>query len=148
VTQKFIGAPIFGEFDRTASQVAVILFQLRFEAAKKCEGVGSRARESCQDFVVVKAANFFFAVCLMTDSPSVTCPSPARTTLPFRRIDKTVVDRISRFVGMSAIPDYSSAEQQGAERQGKRMERASFNLGDDRGLPRRLRTSRFLPAQR
>jgi hypothetical protein len=38
----------------------------------------------------------------------VTCPSPARTTLPSRRTDKTVVDLISRFVDMSAIFDYSS----------------------------------------
>src|SRR5882757_3828572 len=44
----------------------------------------------------------------MTDSPSVTWPSPARTTLPLRRMDRTVVERISRFVGMSAILDYSS----------------------------------------
>jgi hypothetical protein len=46
----------------------------------------------------------------MTDSPSVTWPSPARTTLPLRRMDKTVVDRISRFVDMGAIFDYSSVE--------------------------------------
>src|SRR5882672_21550 len=46
----------------------------------------------------------------MTDSPSVTCPSPARTTLPLRRMDNTVVERISRFVGMSAILDYTSGE--------------------------------------
>src|ERR1700730_12012251 len=51
----------------------------------------------------------FLAECLITDSPSVTCPSPARTTFPLRRTDKTVVDRISRFVVMSAILDYSSA---------------------------------------
>src|SRR5258708_2352695 len=44
----------------------------------------------------------------MTDSPSVTCPSPARTTLPLRRMGRTVVERISRFVDMSAIFDYSS----------------------------------------
>src|SRR5258706_9543779 len=46
----------------------------------------------------------------MTDSPSVTCPSPARTTLPLRRMDSTVVERISRFVDMRAILDYSSGE--------------------------------------
>src|SRR5260370_1342339 len=46
----------------------------------------------------------------MTDSPSVTCPSPARTTLPLRRTDKTVVERISRLVGISAILNYSSRE--------------------------------------
>src|SRR5258708_35900870 len=46
----------------------------------------------------------------MTDSPSVTCPSPARTTLPLPRTDKTVVERISRLAGISAILDYSSRE--------------------------------------
>ena len=46
----------------------------------------------------------------MTDSPSVTWPSPARTTLPLRRMDKTVVDRISLFVDMGAILDYTSAD--------------------------------------
>src|SRR5580658_1793647 len=45
----------------------------------------------------------------MTDSPSVTWPSPARTTLPLRRMDKTVVERISRFGDIGAIFDYSSA---------------------------------------
>jgi hypothetical protein len=45
----------------------------------------------------------------MTDSPSVTWPSPASTTLPSRRTDKTVVERISRFFIMSAILYYSSA---------------------------------------
>src|SRR5690349_7216921 len=44
----------------------------------------------------------------MTDSPSVTWPSPARTTLPSRRTDKTVVDRISLFLPISVIFDYSS----------------------------------------
>ena len=38
----------------------------------------------------------------------MTCPSPARTTLPLRRMDRTVVERIRRFVDMSAILDYSS----------------------------------------
>src|SRR5258708_21794357 len=44
----------------------------------------------------------------MIDSPRVTWPSPDSTPLPFRRTDKTVVDRISRFPVMSTIFDYSS----------------------------------------
>src|SRR3981081_2894874 len=52
----------------------------------------------------------------MTDSPSVTWPSPARTTLPPRRTDKTVVERISRFLGMSAILDYSSVSKRNPNR--------------------------------
>src|SRR5579872_275722 len=47
----------------------------------------------------------------MTDSPSVTCPSPARTTLPLRRMDRTVVERIRRFWGMRVILDYSSVDK-------------------------------------
>src|SRR4029079_6788045 len=44
----------------------------------------------------------------MTPSPSVTWPSPAMTTVPLRRTERTVVERIRRFVGMSAILDYNS----------------------------------------
>src|SRR5580704_2109101 len=44
----------------------------------------------------------------MTPSPSVTWPSPAMTTAPLRRTQRTVVDRIRRFVGMRAILDYNS----------------------------------------
>src|SRR4051794_25198217 len=51
----------------------------------------------------------FFAECLITDSPSVTWPSPANTTVPLRRTHKTVVERISLFFAMSVIFDYSSA---------------------------------------
>jgi hypothetical protein len=56
------------------------------------------------------------AVCLMTDSPSVTWPSPASTTLPPRRTDKTVVERISRFLDMGAILDYSSVSKRNPNR--------------------------------
>src|SRR5206468_1527237 len=52
----------------------------------------------------------FLAVCLMTPSPSVTWPSPAMTTAPVRRTQRTVVERIRRLVGMSAILDYNSAD--------------------------------------
>src|SRR5437879_12267957 len=38
----------------------------------------------------------------MTDSPSVTCPSPAMTTLSLRRTQRTVVDRMRRGAGFSA----------------------------------------------
>src|ERR1700730_14996610 len=50
----------------------------------------------------------------MTPSPSVTWPSPAMTTVPLRRTLRTVVERIRRFVGMSAILDYSSGHDVGA----------------------------------
>src|ERR1700682_3852251 len=50
----------------------------------------------------------------MTPSPTVTWPSPAMTTVPLRRTLRTVVERIRRFVGMSAILDYSSGQEVGA----------------------------------
>ncbi len=50
----------------------------------------------------------------MTPSPSVTWPSPAMTTVPLRRTLRTVVERIRRFVGMSAILDYNSGQDVGA----------------------------------
>ena len=62
----------------------------------------------------------------MTDSPSVTWPSPARTTLPLRRMDKTVVDRISRFVDMGANLDYSSAKDTSLLSAGKQQQLRQF----------------------
>src|SRR5437016_6098681 len=53
VAQKFVGAPVFCQLDRAPSQVAVILLQLRFEAAEKGESVGRRASKSSQDLVLV-----------------------------------------------------------------------------------------------
>src|SRR5580692_3353387 len=50
----------------------------------------------------------FLAVCLITPSPSVTCPSPAITTWPSLRTQRTVVERTKRFFVMSAIFYYSS----------------------------------------
>src|SRR5271163_1417830 len=57
MAQEFIGAPVLGQLDGTASQVAVVLLQFRFEAAEEGEGVGGGSRESRKNFVVVKAAN-------------------------------------------------------------------------------------------
>ena len=62
VAQIFIGAPVFGEFNCAAAEIAVVLLQLRFEAAEKGEGVGGGAGESGEDFVVVEAADFFRGV--------------------------------------------------------------------------------------
>src|SRR5229473_507128 len=53
----------------------------------------------------------FLAECLMMPSPSVTWPSPAMTTLPLRRTQRTVVERTKRFVCMSPILYYSSAKR-------------------------------------
>src|SRR5271155_2798538 len=70
----------------------------------------------------------------MTDSPRVTWPSPARTTLPLRRMDKTVVERISRFVDMGTILDYSSGEPDaitGERCSPRRHPSASLRAGSD-----------------
>src|ERR1700692_3923536 len=58
MTQIFIGAPVFCEFNGATSEVAMVLFQFRFEAAEKGEGVGGGAGESGEDLIVIKAANF------------------------------------------------------------------------------------------
>src|SRR5258708_29831343 len=71
----------------------------------------------------------------MTDSPSVTCPSPARTTLPLRRMDRTVVERIRRFVDMSAILNYSSGRDKNLSPQ--RTQRHRENRRKLRQLRRR-----------
>src|ERR1700677_1864102 len=62
VAQEFISAPIFGEFHGAASEIAVVLLEFRFEAAEEREGVGGRAGESSENFVVVKAADLFCRV--------------------------------------------------------------------------------------
>src|SRR5712671_935122 len=45
----------------------------------------------------------------MTDSPSVTWPSPAMTTLSLRRTQRTVVERILRRAGVSAVSSVAAA---------------------------------------
>src|SRR5258708_7498048 len=45
----------------------------------------------------------------MTDSPSVTWPSPAMTTLSSRRTQRTVVERIRRRAGVSAVLSVAAA---------------------------------------
>src|SRR5467141_786757 len=45
----------------------------------------------------------------MTDSPSVTWPSPAMTTLSSRRTQRTVVERMRRGVGLSAVLSVATA---------------------------------------
>src|ERR1700689_3874572 len=57
----------------------------------------------------------FLAECLMTDSPSVTCPSPARTTLPLRRMDKTIGEGIRGFVDLRPILNYISGGVVGSQ---------------------------------
>ena len=62
--QKFVGAPVFREFDGGAAEVAVILLQLGLEAAEQGESVGGRAGKSGKNFVLIEAANL---LCSMLD---------------------------------------------------------------------------------
>src|ERR1700676_1846622 len=55
--QKFVGAPVFCEFDGGASEVTVILLQLGLETAEQSESVGGRAGKSGKNLVLIKAAN-------------------------------------------------------------------------------------------
>jgi hypothetical protein len=70
----------------------MVLLELSLEARQKREGVTGCSGEANQNFVVVKAANFF-ALAFMTVSPTVTWPSPAIATWPSRRTRRTVVLR-------------------------------------------------------
>src|SRR6185437_5427358 len=54
MAQKFVGTPVFGEFDRRAANIAVVLLQLGLKAAEKRKSVGGGTRESRQDFLLIK----------------------------------------------------------------------------------------------
>ena len=58
MTQEFVGAPVFGEFDGAASEIAVILLELGLEAAEQGEGVGGRAGKSGENLVVDRGGEF------------------------------------------------------------------------------------------
>src|SRR4051794_19646902 len=62
MSQQFVGAPFFRQFDCGASKIAVVLVKFRLEAAEQRKSVGSRAGESGENLVLVQAANFFRAV--------------------------------------------------------------------------------------
>src|SRR5690606_3265153 len=51
-------APVLGEFDRGAQQLAVMALELGFEPFEEGEGVGGRARETADDAAVMEAADF------------------------------------------------------------------------------------------
>src|ERR1039457_2911437 len=55
--QKFVGAPVFREFDSGAADVAVILLQFGLETAEQRESVGSRAGKTGKNLVLIEAAN-------------------------------------------------------------------------------------------
>jgi hypothetical protein len=55
--QHAVGAPVLGQFDRGAQQVALVLFQLAFEAVEQGEGVGGAAGEAAQHLALVQLAH-------------------------------------------------------------------------------------------
>src|SRR6185437_8877205 len=65
----------------------------------------------------LKRRRIFFALCLTTPSPSVTCPSPASTTWPSLRTHNTVVLRIRGpfcFIGIPRLyPEACFATKRG-----------------------------------
>ncbi len=52
-----IGAPVLGQLDRRALEVAAILFELRLEAREQREGIGRRSGEAGQNAIVVQPAD-------------------------------------------------------------------------------------------
>ena len=59
--QHFVGAPLFAQLDRRAFEIAVILFELRFEAREQRESVARRACKTGQNLIVVESPDFFGA---------------------------------------------------------------------------------------
>ena len=55
--QDAVGAPVLGELDRRALQLALVLVELGLEALEQRERVGGRAREAGEHAVVVQAAH-------------------------------------------------------------------------------------------
>ena len=62
--QDAVGAPVLGELDRGAHQVALVLLELGLEALEQREGVGRAAGEAGEHLVVVAAG-----------APCARCPS-------------------------------------------------------------------------
>src|SRR3569833_2460178 len=56
--QHAVGAPVFGEFDRGAHQIARMFFELALETLEQCEGIGRAAGETGNDALAVQAPHF------------------------------------------------------------------------------------------
>ena len=54
-----VGAPVFGQFDGSAYQMALVFFQLAFKTLKQGESVGGSSGETGQHFTVIQTADFF-----------------------------------------------------------------------------------------
>ena len=88
--QHAVGAPVLGQLDGGAHQVALVLLELGLEALEQGEGVGGGAGEAGQHLVVVERAAPCARVPLTTMLPSVTWPSPPIATCRRRRLRRTL----------------------------------------------------------
>src|SRR5713101_1807676 len=73
MTQRFVGSPVFREFDNAARKIAAVLFQFGFETSEERKGVGGGTGESSEYFVFVETAKLlgrafqnFLAKCYLT----------------------------------------------------------------------------------
>ena len=62
VAQHLVGAPVLGQLDGGAVQVAGVLLELGFEAGEEPEGVGGGTREAGENLVLIEAADLFGGV--------------------------------------------------------------------------------------
>src|SRR6185312_5044628 len=58
MSQKLIGAPVFGQLNRASADVAVILLQLGFKSAEERKRIRSRTRETRQNLVLIQPPYF------------------------------------------------------------------------------------------
>ena len=61
MAQHLVGAPFFAEFDRRALEIAVILFELAFEARQQRKRVACCSRKPGQNLIVVESPDFLGA---------------------------------------------------------------------------------------
>ena len=132
--QRAIGAPVLGELDRRALEVAAILLELGFEAREQRKRIGRRPGKAGEDAVVVEAADLP-APCLTTVLPSVTWPSPASTARSSRRTARMVVawnvESISASVSHPCPPPGGEGTNPGSGN-GTTLPRYFFALGSPR----------------
>lgn len=61
MAEHFVSAPLFAQFDRRAFKIAVILFELRFEAREQRKGVARRSRKTGHNLIVIESPDFLGA---------------------------------------------------------------------------------------
>lgn len=109
--QGAVGAPVLGEFDGAAQQVALVLFELGLEALEEREGVRRAAGEARQNTILVELAHLAGGG-LDDDIPESDLPVAAKGHVPaasdrknggaailFHRIDVGMKNRITRPAG-------------------------------------------------